>query len=101
MTDDVPHLREYMESENFVTARTVVRINDSNTESTQVEKISTSLQAEEALIATLTCSRNKHTYNRCYVETCCVSFTVSVVQKLVLSVKKTNNITLTKVLFCC
>ena len=76
MIDDVPHLREYMESENFVTARTVVRINDSNNEGTEVERISTSLKAEEALITTLTCYSNKHSYNRCHVETCCVSFTV-------------------------
>ena len=90
MIDDVPHLREYMESENFTTAKTVVKTNDLNYESTQVEQIPTSLKASEALIATLTCSSSKHTYNRCYVETCYVSFTVSVVQKLFIQLKQST-----------
>ena len=83
MIDDVPHLREYMESENLNTAKTVVKINNLNDESIHIEQISTALKVEEALIATLTCSSNKHAYNRCYVDTCSVSFKVIKVQKQV------------------
>ena len=66
MIDDVPHLREYMESENLNTAKTVVKINNLNDESIHIEQISTALKVEEALIATLTCSSNKHAYLICY-----------------------------------